>query len=311
MHLPGVLLRAFHDLLVRLALHDEPAWTVDDLLHGHSFDGYDMRRRLARHCRDLGKTLATGRIYLTGKVVIERGDQALDERALAGRQSRLAFVFLCAHRHRSIARDELTSVIWPDDEPPQPDAALDAILSKLRSVLKKAGWPPDEARVDARSGTVALELPVDTWVDIEAAANALDEAEGALRRADKETAWALSNVVISITRRPLMADFDAPWLVTLRASLRAMLVRALQVLTTVTAANEGPSLAIQYAEQIVELEPFRETAYQQLMRMHAAAGNRAEALRVFARCRELLREELGVSPSPQTETVFLEILRAE
>jgi hypothetical protein len=31
---------------------------------------------------------------------------------------------------------------------------------------------------------------------------------------------------------------------------------------------------------------------------------------VFARCRELLREELGASPSRQTEAVFLEILRA-
>jgi DNA-binding SARP family transcriptional activator len=39
-------------------------------------------------------------------------------------------------------------------------------------------------------------------------------------------------------------------------------------------------------------------------------GNRAEALRVFDQCRHLLREELGTSPSPQTEAVFLEILRA-
>jgi DNA-binding SARP family transcriptional activator len=45
------------------------------------------------------------------------------------------------------------------------------------------------------------------------------------------------------------------------------------------------------------------------MRLHAASGNRAEALRVFARCRELLRDELGASPSPRTEAVFLEILR--
>ena len=45
------------------------------------------------------------------------------------------------------------------------------------------------------------------------------------------------------------------------------------------------------------------------MRMHAAAGDRAAALRVFAQCRERLRGELGVSPSPQTEAVYLEILK--
>lgn len=43
--------------------------------------------------------------------------------------------------------------------------------------------------------------------------------------------------------------------------------------------------------------------------MHAAAGNHAEALRVFARCREVLRDKLGVCPSPRTEPMFLENLR--
>jgi hypothetical protein len=32
---------------------------------------------------------------------------------------------------------------------------------------------------------------------------------------------------------------------------------------------------------------------------------------VFHRCRELLRDELGASPAPQTEAVFLAILRAD
>jgi DNA-binding SARP family transcriptional activator len=64
------------------------------------------------------------------------------------------------------------------------------------------------------------------------------------------------------------------------------------------------------AQTDAALDAFRETAYQLLMKMHAAGGDRAEALRVFARCRELLRDELGVSPSPQTGAVYLEILRA-
>ncbi len=76
-------------------------------------------------------------------------------------------------------------------------------------------------------------------------------------------------------------------------------------------ASSEPLLAIHHATEMVQLEPFRETTYQLLMRMHVAAGDRAEALRVFARCRELLRDELGISPSPQTEAVYLDILRAE
>jgi SARP family transcriptional regulator, regulator of embCAB operon len=67
---------------------------------------------------------------------------------------------------------------------------------------------------------------------------------------------------------------------------------------------------VKHAKEAVAIEPFRETSYQLLMRAHAAVGNRAEALRVYERCRSLLSEELGVSPSPQTEAVYLEILRS-
>ena len=54
-----------------------------------------------------------------------------------------------------------------------------------------------------------------------------------------------------------------------------------------------------------------EVACQALMRAHAAAGNRAEALRVFANCRKLFRDELGAEPSEQTAAVFLGILRVD
>jgi DNA-binding SARP family transcriptional activator len=40
-------------------------------------------------------------------------------------------------------------------------------------------------------------------------------------------------------------------------------------------------------------------------------SNAAEALRVFASCRERLRDELGASPSPEMERLHLSILRGE
>jgi SARP family transcriptional regulator, regulator of embCAB operon len=67
---------------------------------------------------------------------------------------------------------------------------------------------------------------------------------------------------------------------------------------------------VKHAREAVAIEPFRETGYQLLMRAHAAVGNRAEALRVYERCRSLLSEELGVPPSSQTEAVYLDILRS-
>ena len=58
------------------------------------------------------------------------------------------------------------------------------------------------------------------------------------------------------------------------------------------------------ARESVALEPFREAGYRQLMRVHAALGNRAEATRVYETCRALLRTELDTVPSPETQAVY-------
>lgn len=254
--------------------------------------------------------MATPRIYLTGSVTIEHGEQLVRERDFPGRQGRIAFVYLALRRHQTVQRDELIRAVWPDAAAAAPDTGLDPILSKLRGTLKTAGLASGGSTIAVHAGTVALQLPSDAWIDIESAANALDEAEGALRRADTAP-WGLANAAVIISRRPFLPDVEAPWIEAQRLTLRAVQLRALQCLVTISAANREPLLAIQHAQEMVDLEPFRETSYQLLMRMHAAGGDRAEALRVFARCRELLREELGVSPSPQTEAVYLDILRAE
>jgi SARP family transcriptional regulator, regulator of embCAB operon len=247
------------------------------------------------------------RIYLTGRVSIENGEALVEERDLAGRQGRLALAFLASERHRPIPKDELVSVLWRDAPPHEIEAALSAILSKLRASFKKAG---SAAGVDVRAGTIQLRLPADVWIDLEHAANAIDEAEGALRAGNPRAAWGHAVALVIIARRPFLPGEDASWIEARRVRLRSQLVRSLHVLSQITATNGEHALAVQYAAEIIELEPFQETGYRNLMQMHAQMGNRGEALRVFGKCRELLRDELGADPSQETERVFLEILRA-
>ena len=218
--------------------------------------------------------------------------------------------FLAAECPRPIGRDELVSVLWGESPPRRLDTAVAAILSKLRAALREAGLSARDAGIDVRLGSVTLRLPANTWIDIEEAANAIDEADGALRSRDLTRAWSFANVVVAVARRPFLADEEAPWIEARRTRLRTLLARALHILSNISASNGESALAVQYATEIVDLEPFRETAYHQLMNLHVQMGNRAEALRVFARCRELLREELGADPSPETEALFLRILRA-
>jgi len=182
-------------------------------------------------------------------------ESTLQERDLTGRQGRLVFAFLAAHRHRPVSRDELLSVVWPGAPPRELDVAISAILSKLRTALKKTRLSGSMAGIDVRSGTIQLNMPTGVWIDIEDAANSIDESEGTLRANNLRTAWSLANIVISVARRPFLAGEEAPWIEAQRTKLRSLLVRGLQCLSTISDANGEPSLAMQYASEIIELEP--------------------------------------------------------
>jgi DNA-binding SARP family transcriptional activator len=58
------------------------------------------------------------------------------------------------------------------------------------------------------------------------------------------------------------------------------------------------------------VDPLNEGSYRHLMETHQRLGNRSEALRASARLRDVLRDELGTSPSGDTESIYLSILRA-
>ena len=100
------------------------------------------------------------------------------------------------------------------------------------------------------------------------------------------------------------------WATQKREQLSTLHVRACECLAESYILNDEASTAVDVASQAVAAQPYRETAYQWLMRAHAAAGNRAEALRVYEDCRRLVRDQLGVTPSADTEKVYLDILRS-
>ena len=160
------------------------------------------------------------------------------------------------------------------------------------------------------SGCYELQLPGSAWVDVEAAADAIHEAEVALRAGDHVRAYGPSAVAHHIARRPFLAGDDSRWAELKRQKLHNILIRALECRAQVYLCNNEFSLAVEAARDAVDQEPFRETAHQLLMRAYAASGNTAEALQAYERCRRLIAEELGVDPSPATKALHMTLLKS-
>lgn len=249
------------------------------------------------------------RIYLTGRISIEHADGLIDQDAFPGKQGLVVFSRLAIERPHALSRNELATMLWPEKLPRAWDAALNSLVSKLRVLLAKSGLDKSDA-LPTEFGCYQLNLPTDAWVDFETAVDSIHRAEGFLRAGKWRESWADAQVAYQVSRRPFLAGESGPWVEQQRERLRTIFARACECLAETYVWNGEPSIAIDVAEQLVAIQPFRETGYQLLMRAHAAAGNRAEALRVFERCRNRISEELGVAPSADTHAVYLKILHS-
>lgn len=242
------------------------------------------------------------KIQLCGHVAIEVGGKRL-ENQLPGRQGRLLFVYMAAHRLTPLTRDELIQAVWSDEPPPAAEVALRALLSKLRRVLGESAFEG--------SDPVRVLLP-DAWIDLEAARDAIHRAESAIALREWARAWSSSQIALFTARRGFLPGEDSAWIDDVRRDLGDLHVRALECYVEASLGVGGTeiSTARRAARELVSLAPFRESAYRLLMEAFVAEGNPAEALRVYERLRTLLSDELGTFPSAETQQLHERILRA-
>jgi hypothetical protein len=142
------------------------------------------------------------------------------------------------------------------------------------------------------------------------AASAAAQAEEALDAGELERARAQARDAAMLTRLPLLAGEEGAWLERKRRELAGVRAGALECLTEACLRSGQFAEAAKWSEQAVALEPYRESGYRRLMREHVAAGDGAQALRVYEKCRRLLADELGAYPSSGTEALFGELLQA-
>ena len=247
------------------------------------------------------------RVYLSGQMAVESEAHRIVASDFPGRQGREAFARCVLGKGMPLSRSELTAALWAGTPPPAADSALNSIVSKLRRLLDRLGLD-GTAVLRSAPGSYELALPADTWIDHEVAFDAIHRAETELRAERPREAYGPSAIARRICERPFLPGSEAEWIENRRIKLRRVLVRALECRSEVYLWNGEHPFAVEAAREATVLEPFRESAYRLLMRAHAAAGNTAEALRVYERCRELIADELGVPPSRETKRVHAEII---
>ena len=220
------------------------------------------------------------RVYLAGRMAVEvDGQVIIDERRFRGRQARLAFAYLVCKRTRPASREELARLIWPDEAASSWEVALRALMSRLSGLLSREDISSQEVKFARGFGQYRILFPSDTWIDLEAVASAVDQAEGTLRAGRPHEVLGPATVASAIARRPFLSGADGDWVSSQRGKLERQLLSALDCLARMWLAAKEPGLAVEPAMEAVEIDPYRESRYQLLMRAHIDGGTPSEGPR--------------------------------
>jgi len=229
------------------------------------------------------------RVRVLGGLAVE----GVTERDLGSRKARTLLKVLVVARGAPVPAERLADVLWRDDPPARPLDQVGVLVSRLRGVL-------GADRLLRSDGGYSLDV---SWLDLDELAARTTEAVEALAADRVGAARAAAHAALALARGPVLPDEDGEWVEGVR-TLAAAHVQTARRVAAEGAARAGDHLgAVAAAEVALAHDAYDEATLRILMRAHVAAGRPASALAAYVRVRERLAEDLGVSPTAETEAL--------
>jgi DNA-binding SARP family transcriptional activator/predicted ATPase len=202
--------------------------------------------------------------------------------------------YLLLRRAQLLERQQVAFAIWPDESESDARANLRRHIHQLQRVLPPAApgcpWLVGDSRTIGWNPQSDFQLDVDEFERECGSENHLEEAAACYTGDLLETIY--DDWVFFERERLLNQYFDV---------LTRLVFRC-------RAQRDYPK-AISFARQLLGRDAFREDALRQLITLRYESGDRAGAIQEYENFERLLRNEMGVSPMPETQALHELALR--
>jgi DNA-binding SARP family transcriptional activator len=244
-------------------------------------------------------------IDLLGRFSVRRDGREITLGEFGGRLARQLVRILATHHDRVVTRDALIRALWGDSPPADPDANLNALVSRARRALGHG------ALIETVPGGYLLR-GAHVVLDVEEFESAVSRARHAFNVGDLAAASAAVEAALAHwPGDPLPEDAYDEWAQPLRDRLHRLHQDALETGAPAALAGGDARRSAELARDAVLAEPLREAAYLLLIQALAASGDHAAALTAYDTLRRTLAEELGIDPSHEAAALQQRLLRGE
>lgn len=244
------------------------------------------------------------RIQLIGRFQVRRGAGTVPLRLPAGKATTVCQL-LAVRRGSFVPVDTIVEALWGEHPPPAPAQNVASLVSRLRRALG-----PDA--ISGGRGGYRLEAS-SAVVDVDVAERLVAESEAQLRAGRPALAAAAAAQARAILEGGGFLEDEpyAPWAEEGRREAERLLRQARRAAWRAALALGDHGAALDAATGALETNPLDEEAHRARMEALYRSGDAAAALAAYEQLRTALVDELGADPSPQSEAVYLAVLRSE
>jgi serine/threonine protein kinase len=200
----------------------------------------------------------------------------------------------------------LAALLWPDLPEQAARSNLRRTLANLRKVIGDREATPPYLLISRQE--IQFNDASDALVDVTSFQKQIAEAH------DPSVVTEQLQETISLIRGPFLEGFTVrdsmpfeEWALVTREQIGLQTLDILQQLANEYERQGVYNDGLKYARRQLELEPWREEAHRQVMRLLVLSDRRAAALAQYEICRESLANELGVDPEPETTLLYEQI----
>ncbi|MGH3907628.1 MAG: tetratricopeptide repeat protein [Pseudonocardiaceae bacterium] len=203
-------------------------------------------------------------------------------------------VKILVSRRRAVPREQLTELLWPDEDPAKLGNRLSVLLSTVRSILDPGRDRQAEGSLCTDGTSVWL---VDVDIDVDEFLATATAALDADARAEPD---ALSELLAAESRYTGAFLEDDPyhdWAATVGEDVRATYLAVLRALSSRLRHEGGTDRAVRYTLRLLSEDHYDEAAHLELVAILLEAGRLGEARRRYELYTRQI-SELGVTPQP-------------
>jgi DNA-binding SARP family transcriptional activator len=221
-----------------------------------------------------------------------------------GRDKTLQLIqYLVSYRQRhALHKERVMEHLWEEGD----DRDFKVALHGVNKVLEPERPSRTEPIYVERQG-VTYQLNLEkVWIDVEAVEKYITLAHEAMQE-DIALAKHAFKAAISLYQGMYLPNrIFEDWSTEQREKIQLLILGGYVTLAELTIA-ENPMESVRLAQQAIAIDATWEDAYRIQMKAYIAKGNRPHAIKTYQKCADVLEEEYGIEPLPETKALLKQI----